>query len=255
MLLFVILLIFIGLSAGLAWFLISHDHGEREPVGALWLAFGLGFVGAIAAGIIEYFVIPSKNLLPGRPLPTILMAALGVGIVEEACKFVPLALYIYKKRFFNEHTDGVIYFALAGLGFGLPENLLYTLQFGSSAGVGRVLLTPFFHAAITATVGYYLAKGKVAGHSLLNVWPVLIVAMLLHGLYDFGLTSGVGIYAAFSVLITLGLSAALFVLYLHAVEHDQDRGMSVVGTNNFCRSCGFPNPEHHLYCTSCGKNA
>jgi RsiW-degrading membrane proteinase PrsW (M82 family) len=250
-----ILLVFIGLSVALAWFLIAHDRGEREPVGALWIALGLGFLGAIAAGLIENFLIPERNLKPEAPQLTILVAALGVGLIEEACKFVPLAMYLYKKRYFNEHTDGVIYFAIAGLGFGLPENLLYTLQFGSSTGIGRVLLTPFFHAATTATVGYFLAKGKVAGRPLYRVWPVLLAAMVLHGLYDFGLISGKPLYTVMSVLITFGLSASLFVLYLHAVEHDQDKGLSVVGKNSFCRSCGFPNPDHHLYCVNCGKNA
>lgn len=252
---FILLLVFIAIAVGLAWFLISRDRGQREPVGALWLAVGLGFAGAIAASVIEVALVPDKNLQPGAGLSTMLTAALGVGGIEEVCKFLPLALYIYRKPYFNERTDGVIYFALAGLGFGLPENLLYTLQFGSQTGVGRVLLTPFFHAAITGMIGYYLAGRKLADRPLFSIWPVLLAAMVLHGLYDFGLASGVTGYTVGSLLITFGLSAAFFVLFLHAIEHDQDRGLSVVGNNNFCRSCGFPNPQHHLYCVHCGKNA
>lgn len=250
-----IILVFVGLAAGLAWYLIAHDHGEKEPVGALWIALGLGFLAAMAAGPVEGFLIPDQNLQTGAPIPTILGAALLVGLVEEAFKFIPLALFIYKKRYFNEHTDGVIYFAIAGLGFGLPENVLYTLNFGSSTGLGRILLTPFFHAAITATVGYYLAKHKVAGRSIIRIVPVLLSAMVLHGLYDFGLVTGRLVFVVMSIIITFGLSTMLFVLYLKAVEHDEDTGKSVVGNNSFCRSCGFPNPNHNLYCTRCGKNA
>lgn len=255
MLLLVLLLIFIVIAAFLAWFLIAHDRGEKEPVGALWMAAGFGLAGSLLAGLLEAWLIPANNLLPGMPYGTMLLAALAVGVIEEACKFVPLALVIFKKRYFNEYTDGVIYFALAGLGFGLPENLLYTLQFGTKTGIVRVLLTPLFHAAITGLVGYFLVKRKLTGQSPLWVILPLAGAMALHGFYDFGLMSGSMLYIAGALLITLGTGIGLFVAFLRAGEHDQDKGLSVVGHNAFCRSCGYPNPEHHLYCVRCGKNA
>lgn len=255
MLLFVILLLFIGLSAGLAWFLISQDHGEKEPVGTLWLAVGLGFVGGIAGGLLEVLLIPENALKAGAPLLVSLIAFLAVGIIEEVVKFLPLALYIFKKPFFNEHTDGVIYFALAGLGFGLPENILYTIDFGSQAGISRIILTPFLHAATTGMVGYFLADRKTRGLSAIGVWPYLLLAMLLHGIYDFGIGSGIVGFALLSIVITFSLTAALFIFYLRAIEHDQNSGLTVVGRNNFCRSCGFPNTQHHLYCTHCGNHA
>ncbi len=253
--LFILLLVFVAVAVFLAWFLISHDRGEKEPVSALWWAVGLGLGGALLAGFLEAVLIPAKNLSPGAPLAALFGAALMVGLVEEACKFVPLALVLYKKRYFNEHTDGVIYFALAGLGFGLPENILYTLQFGAQTGFLRVFLTPFFHAATTGMVGYFLAKRKVANKSLFGIWPALLAAIVLHGMYDFGLLSGTTLFVLLALVITIGMSVGLFVLFLKANEHDQDAGLSVVGHNAFCRSCGKANPLHHLYCVYCGKNA
>jgi RsiW-degrading membrane proteinase PrsW (M82 family) len=255
MLLFALLLVFIGIAVGLAWFLIAHDHGEKEPIAALWMAAGFGLAGAVLAGFLEGWFIPAGNLLPGTPHGTLLVTTLAVGVIEEGCKFVPLALVIYKRHYFNEHTDGVIYFALAGLGFGLPENILYALQFGTRTAMGRVLLTPFFHATTTGLVGYFLVKRKLAKRSPFVVLLPLAGVMALHGLYDFGLTSGSALYAAGSLLITLGAGIGLFVAFLRANEHDQDMGLSVVGHNTFCRSCGFANPRHHLYCVRCGKNA
>jgi protease PrsW len=255
MLIFGILLVFVLVSAGLAAYFIAHDHGEKEPVGALWLAFGFGFGGGIVAAIIESLFISEKDLSSSAPLLTILIAALSVGVIEEACKFIPLSLFIYPKRYFNEHTDGIIYFALAGLGFGLPENILYTLQYGASTGLSRIFLTPFFHAAITGMVGYFLIRGKLAKHSRLKSWFVLVLAMILHGVYDFGLASGVVVFELLSVVITLALSVLLFFLYLRATELDQRLGLSAVGHNQFCRSCGHPNPDHNLYCAHCGQRA
>jgi RsiW-degrading membrane proteinase PrsW (M82 family) len=189
------------------------------------------------------------------PHGTMFGTAMAVGVIEELCKFVPLATYLYKQRYFNEHTDGVIYFALAGLGFGLPENILYTLQYGSRTGLIRLVLTPIFHAAITGMVGYFLIKRKLLGKKAWGVFLPLTAAILLHGLYDFGLAVGTGFYALMALLITLGTSAGLFVLFLKATEQDQDAGLSSSGHNDFCRACGKPNPNHYLYCTYCGKRA
>lgn len=255
MLLFVLLLVFIGIAIGLTWFLLAHDHGEKEPVAALWMAAGLGLLGAVLAAVLESRLIPDSDLMPGTSFTVLLVAALGVGLIEEICKFLPLALTLYKRSYFNEHTDGVIYFALAGLGFGLPENMLYTLQFGAKAGIARLFLTPFFHAATTGLVGYFLIKRKLARRSPYGILLPLAGMIVLHGLYDFGLSSGSLLFASMSLLITLGVSGGLFVAFLHGQERDQDLGLSVVGHNSFCRSCGYPNPKHRLYCTHCGKNA
>jgi protease PrsW len=252
---FLLLLIFIAAAIGLAWYLISQDRGEREPILVLWLAAGFGFLGALMAGFIEGRVLEPENLLPSAPHGALLLTAMAVGIIEEACKFLPLAILIYKKRYFNEHTDGVIYFALAGLGFGLPENIIYTLEYGTKTGLLRLVLTPIFHAATTGLVGYFLAKNKLLGRPFWTVLWALATAMVLHGLYDFGLAAGSGLYIIMSLSITFGVSAGLFVLFLKANQHDQDKGISAVGHNAFCRSCGTPNPKHNLYCAHCGKNA
>jgi RsiW-degrading membrane proteinase PrsW (M82 family) len=253
--LFILLLIFVGLSAGLAWYLIANDRGQREPIYALWAAAGFGVVGAIMASFLEGWFVSDTNVLSGSVSLRLLFAALLVGVIEEACKFLPLAVWIYKKPYFNEHTDGVIYFAIAGLGFGLPENILYTLQFGTDAGIARLVLTPLFHAATTGLIGYYLINLKMSRkHASLISLP-LLAAIWLHAFYDFGLLSGSAFYQVCALLITLGLSASLFVLFLRATQQDQESGLSAVGHNAFCRSCGWANPHHHLYCTHCGKNA
>ena len=254
MTIFIFFLVFIGIAGGLSWFLLFHDHGEREPIGALWLALGFGAVGALMALFLERSLLGVSSAMP-KELHKLAWATLGIGVIEEACKFLPLAFYIYKKRYFNENTDGVVYFALAGLGFGVPENILYTIQFGTGTGMTRLFLTPFFHAATTAMIGYFLAKGKVNNRSAFWVIIPLVFMMVAHALYNFGLSSDKPILIGMSVAITLMLSGGLFVLFLRANENDQDRGLSSVGHNSFCRSCGAPNPKHHLYCTDCGKNA
>lgn len=240
MLLFALLVLFIGSAAGLAWFLIAHDRGQKEPVMMLWGAAAFGLAGAIAAAFIEPRLVPLNNLLPGVPNGTLLLSMLAVAAIEEGCKFVPLALVLYRKPYFNEHTDGVIYFALAGLGFGLPENLFYTLQFGAQTGLLRLVMTSVFHAATTGLVGYYLIRCKLSRRSPFRVGLPLLGVILLHALYDFGLSSLSPLYAALSVTITVGASLGLFVLFLRATELDQEEGLSAVGNNSADQAASWP---------------
>lgn len=254
MALFAVIISFLLLAGWFALYLVRRDRGEREPVGALWTAFGLGAVGLVAAGALEYLLLPDI-FNKQASLSTILVVSVAIGVIEELCKCLPLIFYLRKKRYFNEHTDGVIYFALAGLGFGLPENILYTLEFGAGTGVVRMVMTPLFHAATTALVGYALIRGKLGGGTGKRLASMLAAVIGLHAAYDFGLFSGIPLLTLVSVMITLSLGAGLFLLYIRARSLDQARGLSAVGTNTYCRSCGKHNPEHKLYCSHCGKRA
>lgn len=252
---FIIILVFVSLSCLLIYLLLKNDHGEKEPKSALIMAAIFGLGGLIGAFILESLFIPKSLLVNNNSLLSLFGGTTLVAIIEETLKFVPLAFYIYKKRYFNEHTDGIIYFVIAGLSFGLPENILYTISYGSSAGLVRLILTPLFHAALTGMVGYFLIKTKLdKKNPLIMIW-FFILAIFLHDFYDFGLLSKKIILVLISILITLSLSIVLFILYLKAQDLDKEEGLSVVGINKFCRNCGAPNPEEHLYCTNCGKRA
>jgi protease PrsW len=254
--LFLVVISFVIIAGGLTWFLLANNHGHKESVATLWLAGLLGFLAVIAAGLLEHLLINPKILESGSSsLSTIFVASLGVGVIEESLKFIPLAIFIFNKPFFNTHRDGVIYFAIAGIGFGLPENIIYTLSFGASTGVTRILLTPLFHAAVTGMVGYFLAKAKVEGKSIKLPVIALLGAMLIHGLYDFGLSSGNNLLNIMSLVITTGMTATLFILFLLAGESDTEEGLMYSGKNNFCKFCGYPNSNHSMYCIHCGKHA
>ncbi|MHB1865211.1 MAG: PrsW family intramembrane metalloprotease [Candidatus Saccharimonadales bacterium] len=255
MLVYFLIILFIALSAGLVAFLLKNDRGAKEPAVDLWFAAGIGLAAAIVSAIVENLFIPVNSVKVGAPLTSLITSFLVVAVIEETLKFLPLALFVYPRKFFNEHTDGIIYFAIVGLGFGLPENILYTLQFGAKAGAGRLLMTPFFHAAITSVVGYNLAKAKLAKKNPLSIWPVFILAIALHALYDFGLSSGTNLFVFISVTITLALSANFFYLYFKASDKDEDLGLATAGHNKYCRSCGSNNHNHYLYCTNCGQRA
>ncbi len=254
MILVVVLVMFFLLVAGLVWFLLHNDRGSKEPIGALWAAAGFGFLALIVGGILES-VLLSQSQLEGKASLYSFLAFMVVGLIEEGFKFVPLAIFVWKKPYFNEVADGIIYFAISGLTFGLAENILYAIGFGAGAGLGRILLVPFFHAATSSIIGYTFAKAKVEHKPLTNTVIVGVCIALLHGLYDFGISSRNVPLTLMGLAITIGLTTTLFVLYSKAIRDDQEHGRMAFGHNAFCRTCGKPNPNHMLYCQYCGKLA
>ena len=219
----------------------------------LWVAAGFGFASIIIAMILSGVFIdidPDSN-------PAIvygLISMLGVGLIEEAAKFFPLASFIYKKSYFNEFTDGIIYFAFCGLVFGVLENFLYSLGYGYETGIARILLTPFFHAAGTAFIGFFLIKAKLKNKGLLSVFTAYLGVAILHGFYNFGFISGIPHLVVLSLMISALLTMSIFLLNMKANELDKELGLSASGENKYCRQCGAIN-NNSLYCVNCGRKA
>ncbi len=250
-----IILSFIALGSLLVWYLLHHDHGRNLPVASLWLAFGFGVIAVVAAWFIEVKLFPRDLILSSSniPLGEKLLLFLGIGGVEEGCKFVPLALFIYHRNYFKEHTDGVIYFAICGLTFGLFENILYTINFGAKVGLTRLVLTPFMHAATTSILGYYLISMKLDHHRTRNFILACIMLPLMHGMYDFGLSSGIQQLAVLSLMITLLLTLGLFLYFMEANTLDRAQLATVpITTTQFCPQCGHSLVSPSLFCQSCG---
>lgn len=252
LLLYLITLAFVG-------YLLYSDRGDKEPVWALAMAVGLGLVAGELAGLLNHFLLPEaaikQLLLNHNTIGFATKLGLTAGIVEESLKFIPLAVIIYNRRYFNEHTDGVLYFALVGLTFGLIENLIYTRIFGPSIGIVRMITLLFFHAATTGITGYFLAKSKVDRNPLLTPILVFIGMVIAHALFDFSLAANEPILLLYSISATTLLNVGLFLFYMRANELDRSMGLSSSGKNKFCRHCGKPNPNTNLYCNYCGKIA
>jgi RsiW-degrading membrane proteinase PrsW (M82 family) len=123
----------------------------------------------------------------------------GVGLLEEACKIVPLfILFIYKKKI--TWRTAVMWGLASGVGFGVNEGILYSETFyngitNAMQYVVRFVSCVALHAIWTASAGLSLYFTQ----SLLNQFSewyekavvmlrVLIIVMFFHGLFDALLT-------------------------------------------------------------------
>lgn len=241
-------------------FIVKRDHGHKEPSGALFSAAGFGLGAVILAGYLNNIVVPEKILnsintasRPNVSPAAILGATLCVGLIEEGLKNIPLALFIFRKRYFDEMTDGIIYFGLAGLSFGIVEDITYALNYGSGVGLTRIIMEPYLHSAFCILFGSLLIRYKLLSRNV--ALPVLGFAMAVaaHALFDFlGFTQNV-LSGSLMALMAVGLNITLFVMFRRSQIIDEKHGQSTIGENKFCRHCGRPNPGQLLYCSYCGK--
>ena len=138
-------------------------------------------------------------------------------MVEEFTK--PLALHLKSvKNNLDELEDGLIYGAVAGLGFSATENLLYGYSFLSEGFLLFLMLMAIrsfggclLHASATALTGYGYGKAVMKHTSVIRVLPYFILAIFLHGFYNFllsyefvGVVSGLVLAFVF-VLIAITL--------------------------------------------------
>ncbi len=183
------------------------DRYDREPPAVVATAFGWGAFGAVGLSLVGSGVLAVFAALAARHAapwvgvdPDVAAGALTAVVVapavEEPAKALVL-LPIAFSRHFDNMTDGFVYGAAAGLGFGMTENLLYFV--GTSGDVhqwlGTVLIRTFYsavmHATATACVGAGLGWGRFRG---------VRVALATGAL---GLVLGAVIHAGWNALLTL----------------------------------------------------
>ena len=205
------------------YFLKSHP-GAREPKKALWgVPIGFGFLALIAGSILNEIFIPLDPTSPDKltlPIAGLFVAAVGVGIIEEACKFWPAAFFLHKKSYFDQYTDGMIYFGFIGLFFGLLEHIMYLTILGPGAGFARIVIALYFHAALTGILGFYFADNNIKGRPLYKILGPFFIIAAIHGIYDFCLLSQ-SILVLTGASIGIGLNVALFIYFNKAVKLEQ----------------------------------
>ncbi len=198
------------------------DRYDREPIWLIGLTFLWGAIGSVLAAVAVSLlaqVIIAMGL-------GVLTATLGIDteaanaiagpvlvapLVEEPAKALIL-LYVIWNRHFDNMTDGFVYGAAAGLGFGMTENLMYfvTVTEDVAAWGMTVFIRTFYsalmHATATAIVGAAMGFARFRGCLALWVSSTvgMGVAMTVHALWN----------GLITIEEVLGGSGGLFMLDL-----------------------------------------
>lgn len=129
-------------------------------------------------------------------LPVVVSSAysafLCAAIPEEFFKFRVLQK-VSKDTAFDEPMDGIVYGAVASLGFATLENILYCMSGDIQTIVGRAITAVPAHASFGAIMGYYYSKQHFKGEKVGVFSIAYFLPMMLHGIYDYVLFVMVGL--------------------------------------------------------------
>ncbi len=178
----------VAVVAGYVWF---RDKYEKEPVWLLLLSLLAGM-----AIVLPVMVVEGVLAAVGDPLEGIAEAAWSAfavaGLTEEVFKFIALFLLIWERPAFNDKYDGIVYGTFISLGFAAIENLLYVMQDGYATGLLRAFTAVPAHAIFGITMGFYFGMARFhPEESRAMKWKALVVPIILHGIYDFILFTGI----------------------------------------------------------------
>lgn len=173
------------------------DRFEAEP---LWM-LGVCFIwGATAAALIAMVVNREAMLYLHQwqqtMNPRLVSVMLAAPAVEELAKgFILLLLFMWNHDEFDGVLDGIIYAAMAGLGFAMTENVVYYAQALHQQGILgltntallRGLIFPFQHPFFTSFLGIGLGWAAVSKHVVVRRWAPpagLLLSISLHVLWN-----------------------------------------------------------------------
>ena len=131
------------------------DRYESEP---LWMLATTFFWGALVAVFIAFLFNTASSLMVAVMAESMeagqaFGAVISAPIVEETAKALILFILFFKKDEFDGIVDGIVYAAMAGLGFAMTENIQYYGRAVMEAGGGG-LTTVFILRGTLSPVSY-----------------------------------------------------------------------------------------------------
>lgn len=190
----------------IAAYIYFRDKYEKEPIRLLLFALLAGGLTVIPVLFLETFLSSFTGLFYGLTAAA-WKAFVVAAFSEELWKFIALYVLIWRSPEFNEKFDGIVYAVYVSLGFAAVENVMYVMDGGLSTGIARAITAVPAHAIFGITMGFYFGLAKFyqkeqAGLKL----KALAFPILLHGIYDFILFTGID---------WLTIAFIAFVIYLY----------------------------------------
>ncbi len=180
-------------AIGYAIWIRNTEKYEREPWAAIFVAFAWGATLAILAALLleELLGISLATKIKDYTIFSFIMAVIIAPFAEEFAKPLGLSLKMVRKEI-NEEEDGIVYGAIAGLGFAATENLFYSMSFLSYGlllfsilVIIRTIGGCLLHASATSFTGYGYGKALLEGKSIGEILHFFLIAVAMHSFYNF----------------------------------------------------------------------
>jgi len=210
-----------------------------EPKAAIAASIILGFLIFIPHYLVFEFIgdyywkIYSDNLYDDNFI-YLLESFFQAAFIEETLKFFVFLFLVSKFNAFNEPMDAIVYGVCISLGFSLMETLEWTnivmSDYGEEAAMtearNRSWSSNTMHAGCGVLMGFFLSKAFFQNkNNFLRLILALIIPTLIHGFYNFSISSE---NYAFTLIILIICILLIFVGWrksrskqlLKKVEHE-----------------------------------
>ncbi len=199
------------LASSLLWlqYFDLKDSVKPEPRSHLLGAFVLGVLAAgLALGAYECaFALGAPVIPPPGTAGVAVFCFVLVGPIEEGAKFLVARSIVFRWEAFDERVDGIVYGAAVALGFASVENFIYFPMLDPIESLARTIASPLTHSLFAAVWGVGCSRALLMerGPGSRFAWQAgsLLLAMALHGLYDFVLLAWDATFAASGIVLVL----------------------------------------------------
>ena len=202
-----ILFYFIALYFSVIWGLFFYYLFKTEQVNLKTTVF-LFFSTQVLTTLIFYVfnisaINPFEGLYDtGNVFISLISCILGIGVIEEIVKVLPVFLILYFSKNVIKPQTAVFYGLMSGIAFGVYEGVSYQLGpnfqmllenevsqayvFSYLSNIARLTSLPFLHAIWCGIASYFVAfaflypRFRVALYFL-----AILVPAIIHGLYDY----------------------------------------------------------------------
>lgn len=230
--LYISLVMAVAPMVGILAFIWWMDRYDREPLRFVLVSFLWGGIGAIILSIIasELSINLFKEaiysrLYTGFDASTVVVAP----VVEELMKGL-IVFFLLRYRHFDNVTDGLVYGAAAGLGFGMTENFLYFTTYAEHMSgyewlnliFIRSMMTANMHCAATATFGAGIAKLRDYGaKAILYVIGGYVLAVLLHASWNYLVSTGDMEDWGTAVMLLIVYIGVIFLIFVFGIRGER----------------------------------
>lgn len=218
-----ILLNILAIVPGLlvCYYIYRRDKYEQESRLHLILCFLLGMLITLPVMSIQVWAHEQGFDDTSHLGLTLFFSFIVVALSEELLKFLTLVAYPFNRPFFNEPIDGIVYAVMIGMGFATLENILYANRYGLSTTVLRAFTAVPAHAVFAIIIGFYAGKAKFdPQHRFRLLLTGLLIAVGVHGLYDFFILQEV--YEGLMILAVFTLGISIYFAKNLIREHEEN---------------------------------
>jgi RsiW-degrading membrane proteinase PrsW (M82 family) len=222
----VIIYIVFGLLPSLIWlgYYLRKD-AHPEPKGMIIRIFLWGVFITVPVFFVQIALTRILGMVDLSPmLKSVSYWFIVISFSEEYFKYLIIRFKVINSHHFDEPLDLMLYMVIAALGFSALENILYLFSpvgnLSLSQIVNRTLVVDivrfigatFLHTLCSAVVGYALALSACqAKRKFLYVLGGIILAVVLHGAYDFSImTLGGGLRFGIPAVVIITLALIVF---------------------------------------------